>query len=162
MSSGIFAPVRVAARAYPARQRPFLALIDTGATGTLISWEACEETGLLHPQNGMPFLHVFTSASNHSIHALGFNALIRVPVGLDVSKDTGHDDLPMSASVPGPVFAPCTVAEHTDDGNPQALTEDRRPLGDFDVLLGLDVISQFRMTVDGSQVRFDPPTTGET
>lgn len=158
MSSGIYAPVRVAARAYPARQRPFLALIDTGATGTLISWEACEDTGLLRPQNGSPFLHVFTSASNHSIHALGFSALIRVPEGLDVSKDTDHDDLPMSNSVSGPVFAPCTVAEQDEDGNAQALTEDRRPLGDFDVLLGLDVISQFRMTVDHPHVRFDPST----
>ena len=158
MSSGIYTPLRVSARAFPARQRPLLALVDTGATGTLISWAACEDTGLLRPQNGMPFLHVFTSASNHSIHALGFSALIRVPIGIDVSKDTGHDDLPMSHSVDGPVFAPCTVAEHGEDENLQALTEDRRPLGDFDVLLGLDVISQFRMTVDGPHVRFDPST----
>ncbi len=47
-----------------------------------------------------------------------------------------------------------------DDGTTQSLTEDRRPLGDFDVLLGLDVISQFRMTVDGPHVRFDPSTQG--
>ena len=158
MSSGIYAPVQVAARAFPARQRPFLALIDTGATGTLISWGVCEDTGLFRPENGSPFLNVFTSASNHTIHALGFSALIRVPTGLDVSKDTGHDDLPMSSSVSVPVFAPCMVAEHDEGGNPHALTEDRRPLGDFDVLLGLDVISQFRMIVDGPQVRFDPPT----
>ena len=158
MASGIYAPLRVSARAFPARQRPLLALIDTGATGTLISWAACEDTGLLRPQNGMPFLQVFTSASNHSIHALGFSALIRVPIGIDVSKDTDHDDLPMSSSVPGPVFAPCTVDQGDDDGTPQSLTEDRRPLGDFDVLLGLDVISQFRMTVDGPHVRFDPST----
>ena len=158
MSSGIYTPLRVSARAFPARQRPLLALIDTGAAGTLISWAACEDTGLLHPQNGMPFLHVFTSASNHSIHALGFSALIRVPIGTDVSKDTSHDDLSMSSSVPGPVFAPCTVDQHDDDETPQSLTEDRRPLGDFDVLLGLDVISQFRMTVDGPHVRFDPST----
>ena len=70
--------------------------------------------------------------------------------------------LPMSHSVAGPVFAPCTVAEPGEDGNPQTLTEDRRPLGDFDVLLGLDVISQFRMTVDGPYVRFDPSTLGQS
>lgn len=109
----------------------------------------------------MPFLHVFTSASNHSIHALGFSALIRVPIGTDVSKDAERDDLPMSHSVAGPVFAPCTVTGADEDGNPQALTEDRRPLGDFDVLLGLDVISQFRMTADGPYVRFDPSRFGQ-
>ena len=122
MSSGIYAPLRVAAGAYPARQRPLLALIDTGAARTLISWAACEDTGLLRPKNGTPFLNVFTSASNHSIHALGFSALIRVPVGAYVSKDADRNDLAMSHSVAGAVFAPCTVAEHDEDGNPQALS----------------------------------------
>ena len=58
----------------------------------------------------------------------------------------------------GPSSRHALWQKHGEDGNPQALTEDRRPLGDFDVLLGLDVISQFRMTVDGPHVRFDLST----
>ncbi len=108
----------------------------------------------------MPFLHVFTSASNHSIHALGFNAVIRVPIGTYVSRESQSDGLTMSHSVAVPVFAPCTVVERSEDGSAQTLTEDRKPLGNFDVLLGLDTISNFRMTVSVPYVRFDLPSLG--
>ena len=47
---------------------------------------------------------------------------------------------------------------HTAQGNALTSVFVIPHIHHFDVLLGLDVISQFRMTMDGPHVRFDPST----
>ncbi len=117
--------------------KPYKALVDTGAMGTCITKRVADELGL--PSAGMRLVNGVSGASVHQFYTFHVGFVMTVP-------DTGFSEIDSPKTKKPPQdFADTHINKLVIRG-----AELIMPDGDFDVLLGMDILSTGSLAIEGN------------
>lgn len=155
--TALYAPIWVAPRS-PARWRVWKAHIDTGSPVTIAGSRLAR--GLLEQhikQVGRPPRYErFNSATGHPLTVAPVDALVRVPLSVPLSATSEAVRSNASHSIGMRIAAGIEDESEPDEAGNRTIT--LKDWGDCDVLLGMDFLSQFKLTIEQGTITFDPPT----
>lgn len=152
--TALYAPIWIVPRVYPAQRWQWRGHIDTGSALTIaggklahdLLYRHIKETGH-HPQ-----YERLISATNHLLTVAPVDALVRVPLSMPLTDpssadaDTLRDNASPTVSI--------RVAAGIEQETEHSIT--LKDWGGFDVLVGMDLLSQFRLTIEHGTIQFDP------
>ena len=97
----------------------------------------------------------FSSATGHPLTVAPVEALVRVPLAVPLSAASQPPRGSASPAVGMRVAAGIEDESQPDDAGNRTIT--LKNWGDCDVLVGMDLLSQFRLTIEHGTVAFDLP-----
>ena len=159
--TALYTPIWITPHRYPAQRPRWKGHIDTGSPLTIAGGRLAH--GLLgqHIRNEKrpPTYERIYSATNHFLTVAPIDSIVKVPLSVPVSDETPDPtSVPLSADVRMLVYA--AIESEEEAGQQRAIN--LKDWGTFDVLVGMDLLSQFKLTIDGGAVQFDPPTVVES
>jgi len=158
--TALYAPIWVAPDSGAARWRPWKAHIDTGSPVTIAGSRLAHdllERHIKHTGHPPPYERL-RSATGHPLTVAPVDALVRVPLSISVSAQSESPPTTTASRAVGMcVYAGIEAVQEAEESRGRRIT--LKDWGDCDVLAGMDLLSQFKLTIQHGTVRFDPPTT---
>ncbi len=155
--TAIYAPVWIVPRWYPAQWWIWKAHIDTGSPVTIAGSRLARDLLSHHIKRAghPPRYERYNSATGHPLTVAPVDALVRVPLGVPLSATTQASRGDASHAIDMRVAAGIEQESEPDEAGNRTIT--LKNWGGFDVLAGMDLLSQFKLTVERDTIRFDPP-----
>lgn len=156
--TAIYAPIWVVPRSFPAQWWLWKAHIDTGSPVTIAGGRLARDLLRQHVKTvgHPPQYERYNSATDHPLTVAPVDALVRVPRGVPLSATTQASRSDASHAIAMRVAAGIEEESAADEAGNRTIT--LKNWGDFDVLVGMDLLSQFKLTIEHGTIRFDPPT----
>ena len=159
--TALYAPIWIVPRSYPAQWWVWKAHIDTGSPVTIAGSRLAHDLLKQHiKQMGHPPQYErFNSATDHPLTVAPVDALVRVPLSVPLSATSEAARGDASHAIDMRVAAGIEDESEPDEAGNRTIK--LKNWGDFDVLLGMDLLSQFKLTIEHGTITFDPPTADD-
>ena len=157
--TALYTPIWVVPRQYPAQWWQWKAHIDTGSPVTIAGSRLARDLLQPHVQNAgrPPPYERLRSATDHPLTVAPLDALVRVPLSVAMSADmSSAPRATASYAINMCVYAGIESESDEDDAGRRTIT--LKNWGDCDVLVGMDLLSQFMLTIQHGTIQFDPMT----
>ena len=151
--TALYTPIWVVTRHYRAQWWQWKAHIDTGSPVTIAGSRLAHdllEQHMLHAGRP-PSYERLRSATDHPLTVAPVDALVRVPLSVAMSGESSVSGVVKSHAIGMRVYA----AIESDEDRAGRRTITLKDWGDCDVLVGMDLLSQFELTIKNGTVRFD-------
>lgn len=155
----LHAPMWIAPSRPPARWWLWKAHIDTGSPVTIAGSRLARrllEQHVRHMGRPPPYERLL-SATGHPLTVAPVDAVVRAALSMPMSAQSEPPPRPAAShAIDMRVCAGIEAESATDEAGGRAIT--LKNWGDCDVLVGMDLLSQFKLTIEHGTIRFDLPT----
>ena len=151
--TALYTPIWVVPRLYRAQWWQWKAHIDTGSPVTIAGSRLAHdllEHHIRHAGRPPPYERL-RSATDHPLTVAPVDALVRVPLSVALSGESTVSNIMKSRALDMRVYA----AIESDEDLAGRRTITFMDWGDCDVLVGMDLLSQFDLTIKNGTIRFD-------
>lgn len=157
--TALYAPMWIVPSRLPTQWRLWKAHIDTGSPVTIAGSRLARhllEQHIRHLGRPPPYERL-RSATGHPLTVAPVDALVRVPLSMPMSAESAPPSRSAAShAIDMRVYAGIEAESETDDAGGRIIT--LKNWGDCDALVGMDLLSQFKLTMEHGTIRFDPPT----
>ena len=160
--TALYAPIWVVPRSHPAHWWVWKAHIDTGSPVTIAGGRLAHDLLTQHiKQTGRPPQYErFNSATDHPLTVAPVDALVRVPLSVPLSATSEVARADASYAIDMRVAAGIEDESEPDEAGNRTIT--LKNWGDCDVLVGMDLLSHLKLTIEHGTITFDLPTADDS